>query len=136
MPDLAPSFNKNLVMKNNLETLRNSKISPPASSWRGIKDKLAKRKARQRIAFYRNMSIAACIVALIAIVFNFSESIHLHPKKTFATNHLYEPIVLEDLPMIKNDPFYDYNKILAIAKLPKDSHVKEGRSLNDIFQIE
>ena len=123
-------------MKNKLDDFRNMKITPPASAWRGIKDKLAKRKARQRIVFYRNISIAACIVALIAITLNFSESIHVLPRETFTTNHLYEPIVLEELPLIVDDPFYKYDKILTVVKFPAESQVKDGRSLNDIFHTE
>lgn len=123
-------------MKNNLDHIRDHKINPPASAWRGIKDKLAKRKARQRIAFYRNISVAASIIALIAITLNFSESIHVLPKKTFTTNHLYEPIVLEELPLIVDDPFYKYDNILTMVKFPSDTPVKDGRSLNDIFHIE
>jgi hypothetical protein len=106
----------------------NHRIIPPERSWKLLKEKMAKRKARQKLAFYRNLSIAAGLIAIVSFTFGFSEYIFSSDGNVFATNHLHEPIVLEDLPLIQDDPFYSYDKILVITKV-NETEMQEFKKL-------
>ena len=101
--------------------ISNHKIIPPKRTWISIKGRLARRKAKQKIAFYRNLSIAAGIIAILSITIGFSGQWDI-PSDALSSDHLFQPIAMEDLPVIVNDPFYDYNKILIITKSPSNNN--------------
>lgn len=104
-----------LENNNSLNHIRNHRIVPSASSWIAVKEKLKRNRAKKKINLYRNLAIAASTIAILSIAITYSTAIPVKNGKTFATNHLYQPIILEELPLIKDDPFYAYDKIIQIV---------------------
>lgn len=101
-----------MINKNNIDHITNHKITPSNDSWLRLKQKLDKNKAKKKIGFYRNLSLAAGLIAMVCFTYLLSEKLPLKQKNTFATNHLYKGVILEELPKIEKDPFYSREKLL------------------------
>ena len=104
-------------MNKQYDHIRSHRIAPHERNWKSIKDKLERRKSRQKIAFYRNLSIAAGLVAILSFVFVFSSQLPGYQQETYGALQDYIPEHLEDLPLVTNDPFYSYDKILEIEQI-------------------
>jgi hypothetical protein len=101
-----------MINKKSINHITNHRITPSENSWLKLKQKLDKRVAKRKITFYRNLSFAAGIIALVCFTYMVSEKLPLDKKKTFATNHLYKPAILEELPKVLEDPFYSQKKLI------------------------
>ncbi len=101
----------------NLEEIRNHEISPSPSSWNRIKDKTSKRRAKRKIKLYQKLSIAASFIALVAVGSLLNHNIdHKRHGDIFATNDLYSPIVLEELPSELESDFYNVDLVNHLRK--------------------
>lgn len=103
-------------MNHKFDHIRSYRVQPRDRTWRSVKEKLANRKAKQKVAFYRNLSIAAGLIALLAIVFGLTSQFNYLENKVYSSNDLFHPDYIEDLPVVVDDPFYAYNKILEISE--------------------
>jgi hypothetical protein len=101
-----------MINKKSIDHISNYRVTPPDRTWDKLKLKLDKRRARRKISFYRNISIAASIIALVCFFYVLSENIPMKKNTTFATNHLYKPAILEELPQIEKDHFYSIEKLI------------------------
>jgi len=113
-------------MNNNFDHIRSHRIQPHDRTWRSVKEKLARRKAKQKVAFYRNLSIAAGLVAVLAIVFGLSSQLNSIGNNVYSSNETFFPEFLEDLPIIVDDPFYAYSKILEINEVADFPDTPDG----------
>ena len=112
-------------MKNSYDHIRDHKLTPPTRTWKSIREKMAHRKQRQKVAFYRNLSIAAGIIAIFSFTIGFTGQWNTTPLHS---DGIFLPTTIEDLPVITNDPFYDYNKILVFEKVTSPNEIQNSNS--------
>jgi hypothetical protein len=101
-----------MINKKSIDHISNYRVNPPSTAWDKLKLKLDKRRTRRIIRFYRNISIAASIIALVCFTYVLSDNLPINKKPTFATNHLYKSAILEELPQIEKDHFYTVDKLI------------------------
>ena len=103
----------NTSYNENLEKIRSHRVTPPSSAWRVIREKLARDRSRRKAASYRNMAIAACFLALLAITFTL---LNQFPSSDTDTHLVASQMIIEDLPVVENDPYYNWDKLIVIKE--------------------
>ena len=87
------------------------KMSPSPDVWKKLNYKLKAKRAKRRLQVYRNISIAAILVALLSVTIVFTLYLGKHDPAVFSSNEQYRPVILEDLVDTSNEPMYDVKYI-------------------------
>ncbi|HMQ08227.1 MAG TPA: hypothetical protein PKC30_13070 [Saprospiraceae bacterium] len=94
----------------NLEKIRSYRVTPPTSAWRVVREKMARDRLRRKAAMYRNITIAACFLALLSTSGILFHWIHEKVDRPLVSSAM----IIEELPFIENDPFYNHEKMIMI----------------------
>ncbi len=100
-------------MKQFNEDLKNYRHEPSNLAWERIENKLEHRKSRDRIVKFRNISIAAVMVSLFAIIGVMSLYLNSYNPEVFATSNNFKPVQMEALEESDESLYnFDYLKQL------------------------
>ena len=89
----------------------NHRITPDPDVWKKLNYKLKAKRAKRRLLVYRNISIAAILVAVLSVTVVFTLYLGKHDPKVFSSNEQYRPVMLEELVDNVDDPIYDVKYI-------------------------
>jgi hypothetical protein len=90
---------------------RGHKITPRPEAWNKLHNQLKAKKLKHRLFAYRNLSIAAILVAILSVTVVFTMYLGQHDPDLFSSNEDYLPVMLEDLEDTGVNPFYDVKYI-------------------------
>ena len=96
------------------------KMDVRSELWERLETKLERHEGRQNIIFYRRVSYASAIVAVIALAIGFSFYINKGSDRLFASNGSGSPLQLEELVIdepVTSDIYYINMLNDAYAKL-------------------
>jgi len=114
-----------MTLKNNHILYRKSleyKVAPKDSAWLKLNAKLEKSRNKRKISFYRMITIAAVLVALLSVISVFSFKEIQTDNMSSKTNTLAEVFDLEELSNTTGDGIYEINKLKAL----KSAYIKLG----------
>lgn len=95
---------------------------PSADAWQRINAKMKTRDDRRRLVSYRNMSVAAMMIAVLSVTVIFTHYLKEHNPSVFASNEHFVPLIIEELDTDGNDTFYSIENISRL----KNAYEKAG----------
>ncbi len=90
--------------------LRSYKAAPSNAVWSQLDNRLEHLRSKKRIRKFRNLSIAASLLALVSVVCVMSLYLGNHNPDVFATSHVFQPVIMETISDV-DDEFYDVKNI-------------------------
>ena len=99
------------------DKLKEYKASPPSHLWQQLDNKLEHRRNRKRLVKFRNISVAAVLFAIMAVIGVMNLYVQNYNPNLFATSTNFEPLLMEELQE-SNDGMYK----LANLKFLEDSY--------------
>ena len=99
------------------EIANDHRTEPRKQVWDRLSDKLGHQQKVREVSFYRKISVAAGLFAVVCagiLVKHYSSS-H-HSSELFATNEMYKPIVIEELGNPSSTNIYTISDVNGLIK--------------------
>ena len=90
--------------------LRSYKAVPSNGTWSQLDNRLEHLRSKKRIRKFRNVSIAASLLAIVSVVSVMSLYLGNHNPDLFATSHVFQPVLMEPISD-SDDEFYDLKSV-------------------------
>lgn len=107
------------------DKLKSYKASPSNNAWQQLNNRLEHSRNKRRIKRFKNLSIAASLLAIISVMAVMSIYLREHNPSMFATSPVFEPVHMEQLSST-NDDLYDLEKLGMLRNIYEEL----GQSLN------
>ncbi len=100
------------------DKLRNYKEAPANHLWQRVDNKLEHLKNKRRIKKFRNLSIAASLVAVFSVLAVTNLYLKQYNPKLFTTSRNFEPFHMEELNA-HSDSMYELSKMVSLNNFYK-----------------
>jgi len=100
-------------MENFEKNLREYKEAPSNQLWQRIDNKLEHLQNKKKIRRFRNLSIAASLVAIVSVLAVTNLYLQQYNPQLFTTSRNFEPVHMEELHS-NEDSMYDLSKIVSL----------------------
>jgi len=97
-------------MDNITSKLRDYKASPSSATWSQLDNRLEHLRSKKRIKRFKNLSIAASLLAIVSVISVMSLYLRDHNPDLFATSHVFQPVLMETISE-SNDEFYNVENV-------------------------
>ena len=90
--------------------LRDYRSTPSTGTWSQIDNRLEHLRSKKRIRKFKNLSIAASLLAIVSVVSVMSLFLREHNPDLFATSPVFQPVLMESISE-SNDEFYNVKHV-------------------------
>ena len=104
--------------------LQDYKATPSNGTWSQLDNRLEHVRSKKRIRKFKNLSIAASLLAIVSVVSVMSLYLRDHNPDLFATSHVFQPVIMESITA-SDDEFYNVERVDDIHVAYKDMIVQE-----------
>jgi len=90
--------------------LKDYKAAPTSGTWQQLDNRLEHLRSKKRIRKFKNLSIAASLLAIVSVISVMSLYLREHNPNLFATSHIFQPVLMESISE-PNDEFYNVEHV-------------------------